>query len=128
MRNLDQKIYQRQNTVCLEQQIYTSPENFTPTLLVMLETFRRSAPELTSTDPCLPGIAVHQSTQTQQSDQTISAPFLPTPYNVLLSQTGLCQIGAAAADRNQGYYSNLSTPPPLACSGLFKRLPILVIF
>ena len=30
------------NTVWLEQQIYASPENFTPTLLVMLETFRRS--------------------------------------------------------------------------------------
>ena len=42
-RNLDQKVDQRQNTVCLEQQIYASPENFTPTLLVMLETFRRSA-------------------------------------------------------------------------------------
>mgnify|MGYP006908683105 CR=1 FL=1 len=37
-----QKVNQRQNTVFLEQQIYTSPENFTPTLLVMLETFRRS--------------------------------------------------------------------------------------
>ena len=40
---LDQKVNQRQNTVCLEQQIYASPENFTPTLLVVLETFRRSA-------------------------------------------------------------------------------------
>ena len=28
--------------VCLEQQIYASQENFTPTLLVMLGTFRRS--------------------------------------------------------------------------------------
>ena len=37
-RNFDQKVNQRQNTVCLEQQIYASPENFTPTLLVMLET------------------------------------------------------------------------------------------
>ena len=42
MQNLDQKVNQRQNTVCLEQQIYASSENFTPTLLVMLETFRRS--------------------------------------------------------------------------------------
>ena len=41
--NLDQKVNYRQNTVCLEQQIYASPENFTPTLLVVLETFRRSA-------------------------------------------------------------------------------------
>ena len=40
--NVDQKVNQRQNTVCLEQQIYASPENFKPTLLVMLETFRRS--------------------------------------------------------------------------------------
>ena len=31
-----------QNTVCLEQQIYTSPKKFTQALLVMLETFRRS--------------------------------------------------------------------------------------
>ena len=31
------KINQRQNTVCLEQQIHASPENFTPMLLVMLE-------------------------------------------------------------------------------------------
>ena len=36
------KINQRQNTVCLEQHIYASPGNFTPLLLVMLETFRRS--------------------------------------------------------------------------------------
>ena len=40
--NLHQKVNQRQNTVCLEQQIYASPKNFTPTLLVMLETFKRS--------------------------------------------------------------------------------------
>ena len=40
--NSDQKVNQRQNTVCLEQQIYASPENFTPTLLEVLETFRRS--------------------------------------------------------------------------------------
>ena len=43
MQNLDQKVNQRQNTVCLEQQIYASLKNFTPTLLLMLETFRRSA-------------------------------------------------------------------------------------
>ena len=42
---MDQKVNQRQNTVCLEQQIYASPENFTPTLLVTLETFRRSVDE-----------------------------------------------------------------------------------
>ena len=40
--NLDQKINQQQNTACSEHQIYASPENFTPTMLVMLETFRRS--------------------------------------------------------------------------------------
>ena len=39
--NLDQKANKLQNTICLEQQIYTSPENLTLTLLVMLETFRR---------------------------------------------------------------------------------------
>ena len=33
MQNLDQKV---------NQQTHTSPENFTPTLLVMFETFRRS--------------------------------------------------------------------------------------
>ena len=43
MKNLDQKVNQQQNTVCLEQQTYASPENFTPTLLVMLEIFKRSA-------------------------------------------------------------------------------------
>ena len=37
------KVKQWQNTVHLEQQIYASPENFTQTLLVVLETFRRSA-------------------------------------------------------------------------------------
>ena len=42
MQNFNQKVNQRQSTICLEQQIYASPENFTPTLLVMLETFRRS--------------------------------------------------------------------------------------
>ena len=40
---MDQKVNQLQNTVCLEQQMYASSENFTPTLLVILETFRRSA-------------------------------------------------------------------------------------
>ena len=30
------------NTICLEQQIYASPENFTPVLLVMLETSWKS--------------------------------------------------------------------------------------
>ena len=42
MQNLDQQINLQQNTECLEQQFYASPENFTPALLVMLETFRRS--------------------------------------------------------------------------------------
>ena len=42
MQKIDQKANQRQNSICLEQQIYASPENFTPTLLVVLETFRRS--------------------------------------------------------------------------------------
>ena len=37
--NFDQKVNQQQNTVYLEQQTYTRPENFTPTLLVILETF-----------------------------------------------------------------------------------------
>ena len=36
--NLDQNVNQLQNTLCLKQQIYASPENFTPTLLVILET------------------------------------------------------------------------------------------
>ena len=31
-----QKVNPQQNTVCLEQQIYASPGNFTPALLVML--------------------------------------------------------------------------------------------
>ena len=35
-----------QITVCLEQQIYTSPEHFTQTLFVMFVTYRRSATEL----------------------------------------------------------------------------------
>ena len=45
MQNVDQQVNQQQNTVYLEQQIYASPKNFTPTLLVMLETFRRSEQE-----------------------------------------------------------------------------------
>ena len=32
----------QQNIVFVEQQIYTSQENFTPTVLVMIVTFRRS--------------------------------------------------------------------------------------
>ena len=32
----------RQNIVFVEQQIYTSQENFTPTVLVVIVTFRRS--------------------------------------------------------------------------------------
>ena len=43
MQNFDQKVNQQQKIVCLEQHIYASTENFTPTPLVMLETFRRSA-------------------------------------------------------------------------------------
>ena len=42
MQHLDQQINSQENTKCLEQQFYASPENFTPALLVMLETFRRS--------------------------------------------------------------------------------------
>ena len=46
MKSTNKKFYQkvnpRQNTVCIEQQIYASPENFTPVLLPMLKTFRRS--------------------------------------------------------------------------------------
>ena len=41
--NLDQKVNPQQNTVCLEQTNYASPKKFTPALLVMLETLRRSA-------------------------------------------------------------------------------------
>ena len=52
MQNFDQKVNQQQNTVCLEQQTYASPENITPKLLVMLETFRRSDPyHLNNKDP-----------------------------------------------------------------------------
>ena len=42
MHNLDKKVNPQQSTVCLEQQICASQENFTPSMLVMLETFRRS--------------------------------------------------------------------------------------
>ena len=42
MQSLDQQINSQKNTECLEQQFYASPENFTPELLVMLETLRRS--------------------------------------------------------------------------------------
>ena len=42
MQNLDQKVNQQQNPICLEQQLHASPQNSTPKLLVMLETFRRS--------------------------------------------------------------------------------------
>ena len=40
--NFDQKVHQQSKIFCLEQQIYASSESFTPTLLVMLEIFRRS--------------------------------------------------------------------------------------
>ena len=40
--NLDKRINPRQNTVCLDQQIYSSPDHFTPVLLVKLETFIKS--------------------------------------------------------------------------------------
>ena len=45
-KKMDQQVNPRQDTICLDQQIYSSPENFTPALLLMLETFRRSAPTL----------------------------------------------------------------------------------
>jgi hypothetical protein len=61
--NLDQKDNQRQHTVCLEQQIIASPKNFTPTLLVMLETFRRSAYEVALWIADLPPLKLHQSTK-----------------------------------------------------------------
>ena len=47
--NLDQKVNPQQNTVCLEQKQYASPDNFTPALLVMLDTFRRSVSTLNTT-------------------------------------------------------------------------------
>ena len=37
------KKYSQQNTVCLEQQIYASQKKITQPLVVMVETFRRSA-------------------------------------------------------------------------------------
>ena len=36
------KVNPQHTIVCLEQKIYANPENFTPALLVTLETFRRS--------------------------------------------------------------------------------------
>ena len=39
---MQQKIHLQQNTVCWKQQIYPSPENFTPALLVALVTFGMS--------------------------------------------------------------------------------------
>ena len=38
MQHLDQKINPQQNTICLEQQINASLENFTVALIVILET------------------------------------------------------------------------------------------
>ena len=40
--NRRQKREFQQNSMCLEQQIYTSPDNYTQALLVMLETIRGS--------------------------------------------------------------------------------------
>ena len=40
----------RQNTICLEQQFYTSQDIFTQPLVVMVETFRRSGGQLMDTD------------------------------------------------------------------------------
>ena len=40
------KVNQQQNTVFSELQIYASPEKYTPALLPMLETFRRSNQEV----------------------------------------------------------------------------------
>ena len=39
-KKLDEKVNSQQNIVCLEQQIYASPENFRQSLLVMLKTLR----------------------------------------------------------------------------------------
>ena len=39
------KVNHQQSTVCLEKQIDASPENFTPTLLVMLETRPSKCPK-----------------------------------------------------------------------------------
>ena len=46
MQNVYLKVNPQQNTVCLEQQIYANTKNYTPALLVMLETFRSTAPLL----------------------------------------------------------------------------------
>ena len=54
-----QKVNQRQSKVFLEQQIYARLENFTPTLLVMFETFRRSADISTPLDFLHNQLATH---------------------------------------------------------------------
>ena len=41
MQNPDQKVNPRQTTICLEQNVFASQENFTSALLVMSETFGR---------------------------------------------------------------------------------------
>ena len=41
------KMNLQQNTLCLEQQIYASQENFTHTLVMMVETFRRPGQDRT---------------------------------------------------------------------------------
>ena len=40
---MDKKNQATKNTLCLEQTNYVSPDNFTPALLLILETFKRSA-------------------------------------------------------------------------------------
>ena len=40
---MGQQINLRQNTVCFEQQIYLSPENVTPLMVVVLVTLRMSS-------------------------------------------------------------------------------------
>ena len=48
-----------QNTACLQQQIYTSQENFTQPLVVMVETFRRSALQCCPPPmPCRPAACI----------------------------------------------------------------------
>ena len=51
---LDQKVNQWQNTISLEQQIYASLENFTPTLLVMFRHLE-GLPVITKKKKLLPG-------------------------------------------------------------------------
>ena len=67
----DKKENLQQNSVCLEQQIYTSPENYTQALLVMLDTIRGSGLNQTllvwyaalgSVPVCLRGILPHMVT------------------------------------------------------------------